>query len=139
MKIAALRFHNVKRFAGRGVAIEGIGDGVNVLCAANEFGKAESIYRELLESQTVVGQERAVTHLAKLAIGRNLILQEKYADAEPFLMAGYEGLKANQEPGRDQRMAQAIRRLVEFYTAWQKPDEAAKWQNELEKLSTASN
>lgn len=42
MKVVALRFHNVKRFAGRGVAIEGIGDGVNVLCAANEFGKSTS-------------------------------------------------------------------------------------------------
>ncbi len=42
MKLAALRFHNVKRFAGRGGAIEGIGDGVNVLCAANEFGKSTS-------------------------------------------------------------------------------------------------
>lgn len=42
MKISALRLHNVKRFAARGVAIEGIGDGVNVLCAANEFGKSTS-------------------------------------------------------------------------------------------------
>lgn len=42
MKITALRLHNVKRFAGRGVAIENIGDGVNVLCAANEFGKSTS-------------------------------------------------------------------------------------------------
>lgn len=42
MKVAALRFHNIKRFAGRGIAIEGIGDGVNVLCAANEFGKSTS-------------------------------------------------------------------------------------------------
>lgn len=42
MKLAALRLFNVKRFAGRGVAIEGIGDGVNVLCAANEFGKSTS-------------------------------------------------------------------------------------------------
>ncbi|ODN71058.1 AAA family ATPase [Methylobrevis pamukkalensis] len=42
MKISALRLHNVKRFAGRGVAIEGIGDGVNVLCAVNEFGKSTS-------------------------------------------------------------------------------------------------
>jgi len=40
MKILALRLFNVKRFAGHGVAIEGIGDGVNVLCAANEFGKS---------------------------------------------------------------------------------------------------
>lgn len=42
MKISALRLFNVKRFGGRGVAIEGIGDGVNVLCAANEFGKSTS-------------------------------------------------------------------------------------------------
>jgi DNA repair exonuclease SbcCD ATPase subunit len=42
MKISALRLANVKRFAGRGVAIEGIGDGVNVLSAANEFGKSTS-------------------------------------------------------------------------------------------------
>lgn len=42
MKILALRLFNVKRFAGRGVAIEGIGDGVNVLTAANEFGKSTS-------------------------------------------------------------------------------------------------
>jgi DNA repair exonuclease SbcCD ATPase subunit len=42
VKIASLRLFNVKRFAGRGVAIEGIGDGVNVLCAVNEFGKSTS-------------------------------------------------------------------------------------------------
>jgi len=42
MRIVALRLFNVKRFAGRGVAIEGIGDGVNVLCAVNEFGKSTS-------------------------------------------------------------------------------------------------
>lgn len=42
MRISALRLFNVKRFTDRGVAIEGIGDGVNVLCAANEFGKSTS-------------------------------------------------------------------------------------------------
>lgn len=42
MKITALRLFNVRRFAARGVAIEGIGDGVNVLSAQNEFGKSTS-------------------------------------------------------------------------------------------------
>jgi len=42
VKITALRLHNVRRFAGRGVAIEGIDDGVNVLSAANEHGKSTS-------------------------------------------------------------------------------------------------
>ena len=40
MKLTALRLHNVRRFAGTGVRIEGIGAGVNVLCAANEQGKS---------------------------------------------------------------------------------------------------
>lgn len=40
MKLTALRLHNVRRFAGRGVAIENIKEGVNVLCAENEFGKS---------------------------------------------------------------------------------------------------
>lgn len=40
MKLTALRLHNVKRFAGRGISVEGIADGVNVLSAANEHGKS---------------------------------------------------------------------------------------------------
>lgn len=40
MKLTALRLHNVKRFGGHGIAIEGISDGVNVLTAANEYGKS---------------------------------------------------------------------------------------------------
>ena len=40
MKLTALRLFNVRRFADRGIAIENIGDGVNVLCAVNEFGKS---------------------------------------------------------------------------------------------------
>ncbi|MCL5776336.1 AAA family ATPase [Limibaculum sp. FT325] len=40
MRLRALRLWNVRRFAGRGVAIEGIADGVNVLAAPNEAGKS---------------------------------------------------------------------------------------------------
>jgi len=42
MKLHALRLYNVKRFEGRGIAIEDIGDGVNVLCVPNETGKSTS-------------------------------------------------------------------------------------------------
>ena len=42
MKLRALRLWNVKRFANRGVSLEGIGDGVNVLTAPNEEGKSTS-------------------------------------------------------------------------------------------------
>lgn len=42
MKLRALRLWNVRKFADRGVALENIGDGVNVLSAENEFGKSTS-------------------------------------------------------------------------------------------------
>jgi len=42
MKLRALRLYNVGCFGGRGIAIDNINDGVNVLCAANETGKSTS-------------------------------------------------------------------------------------------------
>lgn len=60
MKILALRLMNVRRFAGMGVQIEGIGDGVNVLCAANEFGKSTSfdaLHALFFVPHTSVGNE----------------------------------------------------------------------------------
>ena len=40
MKIRSLQLTNVRRFAGRTARIEGIGDGITVLCEPNEFGKS---------------------------------------------------------------------------------------------------
>jgi hypothetical protein len=40
MKVRAIRLWNVRKFGNRGVAIEDIGDGVNVLSAENEQGKS---------------------------------------------------------------------------------------------------
>ena len=40
MKVRAIRLWNVRKFSRRGVAIEDIGDGVNVLSAENEQGKS---------------------------------------------------------------------------------------------------
>ena len=66
MRLRALRLHNVKRFAGRGIAIENIGDGVNVLTAANEFGKSTSF--EALHAHEETGN--AHTYARDLAVGR---------------------------------------------------------------------
>jgi len=111
----------------------------DTLSTAKEFDKAESLYRELLESQTAVGPDRIETQLAKLALGHNLFRQENFAAAEPLLLEGYQGLNTSQATGRERRLAAAIRRLVEFYTAWEKTDEAAKWQKEFETLLPTSS
>ena len=74
MKLTALRLHNVKRFAGRGVAIENIGDGVNVLCAVNEFGKStffEALHALFFQPHT--GTPEAVRLLRPYSGGNPLI------------------------------------------------------------------
>ncbi|QIB33601.1 AAA family ATPase [Ancylobacter pratisalsi] len=74
MKIAALRLYNVKRFARRGVAIEGIGDGVNVLCAANEHGKSTSFDAlHALFFQSHMGLPRDVRRLQPYSGGNPLV------------------------------------------------------------------
>lgn len=74
MKLTALRLHNVKRFAQRGVAIENIGDGVNVLCAVNEFGKStffEALHALFFQQHT--GTPEAVRLLRPYSGGNPLI------------------------------------------------------------------
>lgn len=74
MKLTALRLHNVRRFAGRGVAVEGIGDGVNVLCAVNEFGKStcfDALHALFFQAHT--GTPAAVQGLRPYSGGNPLV------------------------------------------------------------------
>ncbi|MCJ8142210.1 DNA-binding protein [Ancylobacter sp. A5.8] len=74
MKIAALRFYNVKRFARQGVAIENIADGVNVLCAANEYGKSTSFEAlHALFFQPHTGAPKEVKRLQPYSGGNPLV------------------------------------------------------------------
>jgi hypothetical protein len=64
-----------------------------------------------------------------------LLGQKKYADAEPLLLAGYQGMKQREKtipPQGSTRIPEALERLVQLYEATGKQDEAAKWRKELE-------
>ena len=74
-------------------------------------------------------------------LGGALLGQKKYAAAEPLLRTGYEGLKerAAKTPGADTpgspikvRLTEAVQRLIDLYTAWDKPDQAAEWRKKLD-------
>jgi hypothetical protein len=67
-------------------------------------------------------------------LGGALLGQKKYAEAEPLLLQGYEGMKAREKsipPQGTMRIPEAVDRLIELYTAINKPDEVSKWQAEL--------
>ena len=69
-------------------------------------------------------------------LGGALLGQKKYADAEPLLLAGYEGMKQREKTippqDKDLRLREALERLVQLYEATDKKDEAAKWRKELD-------
>jgi hypothetical protein len=74
-------------------------------------------------------------------LGESLVGQKKYAEAEPLLLAGYEGLKQREasipQEARKERLTAAAERLVRLYDDWGKKDKADPWRDKARAGSTA--
>ena len=62
-----------------------------------------------------------------------LLGQKTYAEAEPLLLAGYEGMKAREAKVPKPRLTQAGERIVKLYEAWGQPEKAAEWRAKLDR------
>ena len=66
-------------------------------------------------------------------LGGALLGQKKYDEARPLLLEGYRGMKEREESipaiGRP-RLVEAVDRLIDLYTATDKPGQVKKWQAE---------
>jgi tetratricopeptide (TPR) repeat protein len=115
--------------------------GENVL-HARRHSHAEPILRECLAILQKKEPDAWMNFHAQSLLGDALLGQEKYADAEPVLTRGYEGLTARE--GRipslyaRYRVAEAGQRIVRLYEAWGKADEAAKWRKKLGERGSAA-
>jgi eukaryotic-like serine/threonine-protein kinase len=95
------------------------------------YAEAEPL---LLESLTIREKSQPdlwTTFNTQSMLGGALLGQKKYAEAEPLLLKGYEGLKAREKsipPQGITRISEALDRLIELYTATNKPDEAKKYR-----------
>jgi hypothetical protein len=72
-------------------------------------------------------------------LGTSLAGQKRYSEAEPLLVSGYRGMLQREAtiPAFNRiELAQTGKSIVQFYQAWQKPDQAARWQQELQKKSS---
>jgi len=100
-----------------------------------QYSEAEKHLRECLAIRAKNEPDDWRTSNTRCRLGAALLGQQKYADAEPLLVAGYKGLRERAakipEPTRTVRLAEAVRRLVTLYDATEKKDEAAKWRKEL--------
>jgi tetratricopeptide (TPR) repeat protein len=71
---------------------------------------------------------------ASSVLGDSLLDQKRYAEAEPFLLSGYEGMKAQEStipPRKRYRLLQAGERVVRLYEASGKPEQVKAWKAKL--------
>ncbi len=74
-------------------------------------------------------------------LGGSLLGQKKYAEAEPLIVSGYEGMKAREAkipPAGMSRLTEGSERVLKLYEAWGKTDKAALWRAKVAKPSDAA-
>ena len=107
----------------------------SMLLLQKKPAEAELKLRECLTIRQKIQPDDWTTFDTKSILGEALLDQKKFADAEPLLLSGYEGMKQREDtiPSQDKpRLTKALERLVKLYEAWGKKDEAMRWRKELE-------
>jgi len=102
-----------------------------VYLSQGKFTESEPLAREALEFDRKKQPDDWQRFRAESLLGASLSGQKKYAEAEPLLLEGYQGMLA-----RKDRIAvpdwynldRAGEWIAQLYQAWGKPQEAAKWQ-----------
>jgi tetratricopeptide (TPR) repeat protein len=99
------------------------------------YDQAELRAREaqsILEKTNPDGWER---YYAQSLVGESLAGQKKYPEAEPLLLAGYQGMKqkesaipAPERPG----IQQSGQWIAQLYEHWKSPEKAAEWRRRLD-------
>jgi eukaryotic-like serine/threonine-protein kinase len=101
-----------------------------------KFVEAEPFIREWLSLEEQQRPGHWQTFCARTFLGSCLLGQKKYAEAEPLLLAGYQGMKERESTmstlskERDFLNA-AINPIIRLYNATDRPEEAAKWRAKL--------
>jgi tetratricopeptide (TPR) repeat protein len=113
--------------------------GLSLLQQKN-WTEAEPLLRECLAIREKAQPDVWSTFNTKSLLGGALLGQKRIAEAEPLLLAGYEGMKQRETTIPEQgkiRLREAADRLIKLYTATNRPDELKKWQAERAKYPKA--
>jgi eukaryotic-like serine/threonine-protein kinase len=95
-----------------------------------KFAESEPLARESLEFDRKKRPEDWQRFRAESLLGASLAGQKRFAEAEPLLLAGYQGMAARRDRmgAADQYyLDRAHEWIVQLYQAWGKPETAAEW------------
>jgi hypothetical protein len=96
--------------------------------------EAETALRTSLAISQKQQADAWTTFHARSLLGGALLLEKKHADAEPLLLAGYQGMNKREAkiPVRNRIvLIEALERLVQLYEAIGKKNEAKEWREKL--------
>jgi tetratricopeptide (TPR) repeat protein len=105
-----------------------------------KYAEAEGPARECLAIREREIPDDWRTFNARSMLGGALLGQKKYAEAEPLLLSGYEGMKQREvsiPPEGKPRLRETLERLVQLYEATNRPGQTAGWKQKLAALGIA--
>ncbi len=97
--------------------------------------EAELKLRECLNIRRKTQPDDWRTYETESLLGEALLNQKRFAEAEPLLLSGYEGMKQREDkiPPQDKpHLTKALERMVKLYEAWGNMEKAARWRAELQ-------
>ena len=103
------------------------------LLELSEFADAQGLLQESLLIREQLEPQAWTTFSAKALLGVALLGQKNFAEAEPLMLAGFEGMKQRETtipPAAKVRIPETIDSLIELYTALGKTESVEKWQVE---------
>ena len=101
------------------------------------FTDAEMISRECLNIREAKKPDDWLRFHTMSQLGGALGGERKYADAEPVVIAGHDGMKAREAkmPATAKKdLADSEARIIPFYEAWGKTEKVAEWRAKLRNL-----
>ena len=107
-----------------------------------KFAEAELSARECLAIREREIPDDWRTFNVRSMLGRSLLGQKKYTEAEPFLLSGSEGMNQRQTkipPGSKPQLRESLQRLVELFEVSSQPDRAAAWKHKLADFDLAQS
>jgi tetratricopeptide (TPR) repeat protein len=102
-----------------------------VYISEGKFSESEPLAREAVEFNRRKQPEDWQRFRAESLLGASLAGQKKYAEAEPLLLAGYQGMaerKDRIEAPYWYHLDRAREWIVQLYQAWGKPAKVAEWR-----------
>lgn len=99
-----------------------------LLYVKGEYAEAEKLHRQSIETyRKSLKPDHWLIQRSRINLGACLIKLKRYHEAETELVAGYTGLKAALGD-RHAQTQKALKRLIELYDSWGKPEKAMPYR-----------